>query len=244
MVKIFISYRRDDSQYVTDSIYEQLITHFPEEDVFLDVDTIPLGVDFPDFLASEISKCDVVLVIIGTEWAQIMQQRANEPDDFVRIEVESALTQDKLVIPVLVKNAKMSNATLLPDKIQNLTRKNAARIRRNPDLSRDCKFIADEIKKLEPTTDEIEFSQKDSCDDPSKFASFLEKYMGHGLGVMIDLKSGNVCGGQIYLVNRQEVKLNNVTFLVEGSTFPIIPNFTVSLNEIAHIIYLPSNEDK
>lgn len=77
MTKIFISYRRDDSQYVTDSIHDYLKAHFGDENVFLDVESIPFGVNFREYLAEQIAAHDVVLVIIGPDWARIMQERAN-----------------------------------------------------------------------------------------------------------------------------------------------------------------------
>jgi hypothetical protein len=120
MPKIFISYRRDDSQYVTDSIYDHMIRYFGKDDVFLDVGSIPFGADFREYLRNQISAHDVILVVIGTEWANIMQERADQSNDFVRIEIENALAMDKHLIPVLVKNADMPNFNLLPPSIADL----------------------------------------------------------------------------------------------------------------------------
>lgn len=146
MPKIFISYRRADSQYVTDAIYSEMGKHFGEH-IFLDVDDIPPGVDFPEFLAAQIAQADAVLVIIGQDWARIMEERANEFNDFVRIEIESALQQGKLVIPVLVKNAKMPDFNNLPESIRDLQRKNAVPVRRHPDMRRDCERLAKGIER-------------------------------------------------------------------------------------------------
>lgn len=73
MPKIFISYRRDDSQYVTDSIHTEMCQHFGAENVFLDVESIPFGVNFRDYLAEQVANNDAVLVVIGHDWARIMQ---------------------------------------------------------------------------------------------------------------------------------------------------------------------------
>ncbi|NJL55029.1 SUMF1/EgtB/PvdO family nonheme iron enzyme [bacterium] len=146
MTKIFISYRRADSQYVTDSIHEFLIRHFGEENVFLDVGSIPFGVDFRQYLAEQIAEHDVVLVIIGPDWARIMQERADQDNDFVRIEIESALKQGKLVVPVLVMEARMPSFNGLPAGIADLQWRNSATVRRKPDLEGDCARLADGIK--------------------------------------------------------------------------------------------------
>lgn len=145
MPKIFISYRRADSQYVIDGIHTELCKHFPEEDVFLDVESIPLGVDFDIYLRDQIAAYDVVLAIIGPDWERIMKDRAGQEDDFVRIEIENALQQNKIVIPVLVKEAEMPDFSDLPASIQGLQRKNNIRIRRKPDLSGDVKRLVDGI---------------------------------------------------------------------------------------------------
>lgn len=145
MTKIFISYRRDDSQYVTDSIHDYLKAHFGDENVFLDVESIPFGVNFREYLAEQIAAHDVVLVIIGTDWARIMQERADHPNDFVRIEIESALAQEKLIIPVLVKESKMPNFSDLPESISELQWLNSTEIRRKPYLEDDCRRLAEGI---------------------------------------------------------------------------------------------------
>jgi formylglycine-generating enzyme required for sulfatase activity len=146
MTKIFISYRRADSQYVTDSIHDHLIRHFGADNVFLDVGSIPFGVDFRRYLADQIAAHDVVLVIIGPQWAQIMAERAGQEDDFVRIEIENALKQDKLVIPVLVMEARMPSFSALPAGIADLQWRNSATVRRKPDLEGDCNRLAEGIR--------------------------------------------------------------------------------------------------
>lgn len=148
MTKIFISYRRADSQYVTDIVYDKMAQHFGKDDVFLDVGSIPFGVDFRTYLNEQVASHDVVLVIIAPDWARIMQERADSQNDFVRIEIESALKQGKLVIPVLVKNASMPDFSDLPESIRDLQWRNSARIRRQPDLENDCTLLAEGIKQF------------------------------------------------------------------------------------------------
>jgi len=146
MTKIFISYRRADTQYVTDSIYEHMCRHFGQENVFLDVGSIPFGVDYRQYLRDQIAAHDVILVIIGPDWGRIMEERTEETNDFVRIEIENALRMEKLVIPVLVMEARMPNFARLPPSISDLQWLNSANVRRQPDLSTDCQRLADGIR--------------------------------------------------------------------------------------------------
>src|SRR5262252_1711665 len=98
MAKIFISYRREDSADIVGRIYDYLtppLGPFLHEDVFKDVDTIPLGVNFKTHLESAVAQCAVQLVIIGPHWLTTTDAngkiRLDDPRDFVRIEVEAAL---------------------------------------------------------------------------------------------------------------------------------------------------------
>lgn len=147
MPKIFISYRRADSQDVTDRIHDHLLAYFGDGSIFQDVDSIPFGVDFRQHLSNEVNQCDVVLVIIGPDWARMIQERMRQLNDFVRVEVESALKLKKWVIPVLVRGAEMPAPDELPESIRDLCWLNAARVRPNPDFRRDCQVLAEGIQK-------------------------------------------------------------------------------------------------
>ena len=97
MPKIFISYRRKDSQEITGRIFDHLEGHFGRDSVFIDIDNIPLGVDFREHLGRAVTQCDVLLAIVGKTWldsdkSESGKRRLDDPSDFVRIEVESALS--------------------------------------------------------------------------------------------------------------------------------------------------------
>ena len=138
MAHIFLSYRRDDSAYVAATLNEKLQDRFGSEAVFFDVDAIPLGVDFREFIAGAVGRCDVLLVLIGDNWLQATDGqsagRLDDPADYVRIEIESALKRDIPVIPVLVGEAPMPAMTALPPSIQSIVFRNAAEIRAGRDF--------------------------------------------------------------------------------------------------------------
>jgi|GEM_PF-3586844 len=139
---LFISYRRADSEVITGRIYDRLVQAFGERAIFKDVDDIPIGVDFRKVLEKEVSDSDVILVILGKQWASITYEdgakRLGDPNDFVRIEVENALKKtDALVVPVLVMGAGMPSATELPESLRDLTFRNAVPIRNDPDFNSD-----------------------------------------------------------------------------------------------------------
>lgn len=137
-MKIFISYRRKESAYIAAVISDRLQQHFGPDAVFLDVDNVPLGVDFRDYLGDAVGRCDVLLAIMGDKWADIRddkgERRIDQSRDHVRVEIESALKRSIPVVPVLVDQATMPDSHTLPETLQPLIYRNAAEVRAGKDL--------------------------------------------------------------------------------------------------------------
>jgi hypothetical protein len=140
---VFISYRREDSAGFAGRIYDRLIKQLDPKSVFLDVDNIQPGLDFFDVLDEKLRVCDVLIAIIGKNWnsrtPEDNQRRLEDPDDFVRIEIEAALRRGIRIIPLLVDGATMPRREDLPESLQKLRRRQAIDIahnRFNPDVER------------------------------------------------------------------------------------------------------------
>ena len=116
--KIFISYRRGDDPGNAGRLFDTLQQSFDPGQLFIDVDNIEPGLDFVQVLNEKIAQSDVILAVIGSRWVEATDargmRRLDNPADFVRIEIESALSQQKRVIPVLVGEAVMPAAEQLP----------------------------------------------------------------------------------------------------------------------------------
>jgi hypothetical protein len=129
--KIFISYRRDDTRWFARSLFSRLEGSFPPERLFMDVDGIRAGQDFVRVLGEQVQACDAMLVLIGPDWLtthdKAGRRRLDNAEDFVRIEVESALHFDKYVIPVLEPETVMPSAEDLPEPLKPLARRQAFR---------------------------------------------------------------------------------------------------------------------
>lgn len=138
---VFISYRRCTSIDITGRIYDRLATHFGENRVFKDVDSIPFGVNFRNHLEREVSLCPVLLVVIDPDWLAVADERGRSklanPADWVRIEIETALQRDRLVIPVLVGGATLPEESALPEGLKALAYRQSAQVRCDPDFHRD-----------------------------------------------------------------------------------------------------------
>lgn len=140
MTHIFISYRRDDTATVSGRIYDRLVDTFGREAVFKDVDNIPLGVNFADHITKVVEQCVVLLVVIGPHWFDASdaqgRRRLDDPNDFVRLEIEAALRRGIPIIPLLVDGAPPPPTDHLPPAMQALPLQNGAFIRA-ADFDRD-----------------------------------------------------------------------------------------------------------
>ena len=147
--KIFINYRRNDSIGTSGRLYDRLAKDFGRKRIFMDVDHIPAGADFVEFLQSQVAECATLLAIIGPGWLASAfpdgKRRLDSPDDFVRIEIAAALKRDILVIPVLLDGARMPTADDLPDDLKSLARRNAVELR-NVQFGSDCDRLIAKIR--------------------------------------------------------------------------------------------------
>jgi MinD-like ATPase involved in chromosome partitioning or flagellar assembly len=130
---IFISYRRRQAGHLAGRLYDKLAIEFGDRQVFMDVDTLNAGVNFAEAIKAAIEACDVLLAIIGPDWLTVTDEagtrRLDDPGDFVRLEVESALTRGVWVIPVLADGASMPRPDELPKSLTALTRRQAIVVR-------------------------------------------------------------------------------------------------------------------
>ncbi|HEX4631150.1 MAG TPA: TIR domain-containing protein [Chthoniobacterales bacterium] len=124
---IAISYRRQDSSPVAGRLYDRLQAEFGKGSVFMDFDSIPYGVDFREHIKQTLQRAKVVVAIIGPEWSggkDLANRRIDDPTDFVRLEVASALENGIPIIPVLVNNTPMPEAKNLPPELEGLAFRN------------------------------------------------------------------------------------------------------------------------
>jgi glycerophosphoryl diester phosphodiesterase len=131
--RVFISYRRQETAWPARQLYDVLVAELGADRVFKDVDNIEPGDDFVERIQSAVGSCEVLLALIGPQWLTVTDargaRRIDDAEDFVRIEVETALNRDDVrVIPILVDNAKMPTPQELPEGLAALTRRQAVEI--------------------------------------------------------------------------------------------------------------------
>jgi TIR domain len=172
--KVFISYRREETAAYAGRLYDAMVSRFGEDNVFMDVNMAP-GIDFVERITEVIAACQVLIVVIGPTWATVEDERGKarmaDPEDFVRLEVQTALRRpDVTPIPVLVSGARMPKREDLPPEIQAITRRNALELsheRWRYDMGRLIKtldeLLADAAQVSGPSTLERGVSSKEAA---------------------------------------------------------------------------------
>lgn len=144
---VFISYRRSDSQWAASRLYDTLSQAFPDDKLFMDVDSIDPGQDFVSVLEEKIAECDVFLALIGASWLSETQEdgqrRIDDPEDFVRLEIAGALARSEtVVIPVLLDGAEIPQEGDLPAPLKPLARRQFLRLTHEGYRSEVARLVA------------------------------------------------------------------------------------------------------
>jgi beta-lactam-binding protein with PASTA domain len=135
MPNIFISYRREDSLGHTGRLFDRLGKHFGKAHVFMDIAGIEPGLDFVEAIDKAVGSCDVFIVVIGKQWLNATdadgRRRLENPEDFIHLELGTALKRNIRVIPVLVQGATAPSSENLPEDLRMLSRRQAQEVSDN-----------------------------------------------------------------------------------------------------------------
>ncbi|MEM1150979.1 MAG: toll/interleukin-1 receptor domain-containing protein [Pseudomonadota bacterium] len=148
---LFISYRRSDSADFSGRVADFFEYRYPDVRVFFDMVAIEPGEDFVKAIERRIASSEVVLAMIGETWLSAAdsagKRRLDDPGDFVRLELASALSTGTRIIPVLLENARMPGEDELPEPLKGLARCNAQFIRGQA-FKRDAEHLGEFIREF------------------------------------------------------------------------------------------------
>jgi hypothetical protein len=151
-VRVFISYRREDTSGQAGRLYDALAEKLGQDNVFMDVDTIDIGVEFKHAIESAVSSCDVLFVMIGPRWLTAAdsrgERRLSRADDYVRLEVEAALGRNIRVVPALIAGAVMPVADDLPGTLAPLALRNAVEMSDGPRWQYDVSRLMNLLERI------------------------------------------------------------------------------------------------
>ena len=146
---VFISYRRKDDPGFAGRLYDHLVAKFGRPNVFMDVSTIEPGADFTESISESLSRCKVLIAVIGERWLSVTDEkgtpRLSNPSDYVRVEIETALTRGVRVIPVLIDRAMVPTSDELPETMAQLARRHG--------IAMSHANFASDVKRLIATVD-------------------------------------------------------------------------------------------
>lgn len=146
MPRIFISYRRMDSQAIATLIYHRLVKEYGEKNVFLDTKAIRSGLWW-DQVKTALIHADVVVVVVGPKWETEIQRRSDSGDDYVREEVRIALEQNKAILLAFVDGENGIDPNLLPEDIRDLPKYQGYQILHEPFFDASMELLMQNIPK-------------------------------------------------------------------------------------------------
>ena len=151
MPGIFVSYRRDDAAGWAGRLSADLREGLRGAAVFMDIDAIPPGVPYDDYIAQAVGSCDVLIALIGPRWLTVTdkagRRRLDDPSDLTRLEILAALQRNIRVIPALVGGAEMPLADELPDALKPLARRQAYELADHR-WNEDCARLVQVLKPI------------------------------------------------------------------------------------------------
>ena len=123
--RVFLSYRRDDSEAYAGRLHQAFVQSFGANDVFMDIFSIEPGEPFAWAIQQAATRAVVMVALIGPQWLTIENspgggRRLNSSSDFVRRELVAALDRGTIVIPLLVRGADFLDAAALPEELRML----------------------------------------------------------------------------------------------------------------------------
>jgi pterin-4a-carbinolamine dehydratase len=158
--RIFISYRRLDSEPEAGRLLTTLQGELPDAHVFMDTSSISPGSKWPDEIKGALTSATLVIVLIGPDWLRAGsdawgRRPVDRPDDWVRLEVTSALTAGKRILPVLVRDAQMPPSEVLPETMRPVADCQTLEIR-GAYWDHDVKLLFRQIAQTEETAGRME----------------------------------------------------------------------------------------
>src|SRR5688572_4421100 len=154
MAGIFISYRREDAAGWAGRLSADLSAGFRKVKIFMDIDAIPPGVNYDEYITQAVGSCDVLIALIGPHWLTVADKRGrrrlDNTDDFTRIEIAAALKRNIRVIPALVGGAEVPAMEDLPEDLKPLARRQAYELADHR-WADDCKRLIAALRPIVQT---------------------------------------------------------------------------------------------
>lgn len=197
MAKIFICYRSGDDAYAAALLDDRLSQVFGSGEIFRASRSILPGESYSDRILEALRECQVVLVVIGPTWAEILRQAGEGTStagvDWVRTEIATALQGGVRVIPILLSRTPRLAECWLPSDIADLARKQYVKFEhRNVDMD-FASLVATLSSSVSPRSTTDHPARTPRSEAQNAFTVRCEAAADGG--VEVDLVSRNSLGG-------------------------------------------------
>jgi anti-anti-sigma factor len=146
-MKIFLNYRRNDNAHATDRLFDRLAAEFGRDNIFYDVSSVPIGVNWRKYITDRVSQCDVFVATVGDSWLEELRRREGT-NDMVRFEIESALKRGVPIVPVQVGTTPIPARESLPADIADFADWNGTLLRPGLDFTGDMQRLMERLKEM------------------------------------------------------------------------------------------------
>jgi hypothetical protein len=137
---------------VSGRTFDSLSQKFSSDEIFFDVDTIPIGTNFRDYIRGAIQSSAIVLAVIGQNWISRSRFRrlllGMGGEDFVLTEIELAFEVGVPILPILIDDTLMPPTARIPAPIRPLADLNAATVRAGRDFATDIRRVIEIVEPL------------------------------------------------------------------------------------------------
>lgn len=149
--RVFLCYRNTHGGFVAAALRQRLVRELGDDNVVYARENFDPAPDIPEALGRAIRACDVLLVVIHPRWEEETDgrggRRLEDPRDYVRLEIETALGLDMPILPVLLEPAVMPREADLPPSLQALATRNGSRVQPEPELEEDVGPLLERIRQ-------------------------------------------------------------------------------------------------
>gem|GEM_PF-6803388 len=156
------------------------------------------------------------MVASGSEKGALDSSRLNDPDDFVRKEIEAAFRQGTFVIPILAHNAQFPAVHALPGSLRGLVRRNYRKISHE-------RFHADVDQLIDEIRVTIGHLRKSKMDDPDSIAK-----------VAVVPLLGSVASGKTSLLAALRQAIDVGTGYTSAADVTLIEEVSAKTNKLQH----------
>ncbi len=127
--RVFLNYRRDDSEAYAGRLQESLTREFGRDEVFMDLFSIAPGDAWEWTVQQAAAHCEVMVSVIGAKWLTVtdanQKRRLDSEYDLVRREIVTAIDRGVVLIPVIVARGSVPERSTLPAEMHGLERHQA-----------------------------------------------------------------------------------------------------------------------